>query len=69
MRRRDSIVLPQMAKFCPLNCVILHNTNPTDMESVFPERMEPSQINASWCLYLSEFHQQSVISCFLLNGS
>ncbi len=63
LRRRDSMVFPHMANRSPLNEAMLHMTNPAAMETVFPERMEPSQIIPSRSRNLFVFHHSTVILC------
>ena len=47
LRRRLSMVLPQMAKLQPSKRVMAHMIKPTVMATVLPERMEPSQMMPS----------------------
>ena len=66
LRRKLSMVLPHIAKFCPLKWLMLHRIKPSVMETVLPERMEPSQMMPSQSMNCGLFHHVSVRSCRLL---
>ena len=58
--------MPQSAKHCPSNDDMLHNMNPIVIDTVLPERMEPSQMIPSLDSSPGLFHHVSVRSCRLL---